>query len=95
VAFLIGTIEVLGLLSGELHVRGGFWDFMASFDINKAGFAIVGLFAAVWAIDISYWKLAKVETRWVTQPVTPRQPTRDGPHPAPGTPAADPTGPRR
>src|SRR4029077_2303054 len=31
-AFLIGTIEIAGLLSGELHIRGGFWDFMASFD---------------------------------------------------------------
>ena len=34
VAFLIGTIEITGLLSAELHIRGGFWDFMADFDIN-------------------------------------------------------------
>jgi len=93
VAFLIGTIEIFGLLSGELHVRGGFWDFMASFDINKAGFTIAGLFAAVWAIAIGYWKIAKVETRWATQPAAARPPAADGPHPAPGTPAADPAGP--
>jgi high-affinity nickel-transport protein len=64
VAFLIGTIEIFGLLTAELHVRGGFWDFMANFDINKAGFAIAGLFVVVWAIAIAYWRLAKVETRW-------------------------------
>ncbi|HYZ56571.1 MAG TPA: HoxN/HupN/NixA family nickel/cobalt transporter [Streptosporangiaceae bacterium] len=64
VAFLIGTIEIFGLLSAELHLHGGFWDFMANFNINKAGFAIAGLFVVVWAIAIGYWRLAKVEARW-------------------------------
>ena len=48
VAFLIGTIEIAGLLSAELDIHGGFWDFMANFNINKAGFAIAVLFVAVW-----------------------------------------------
>ena len=61
VAFLIGTIEIFGLLSGELHMQGGFWDFMANFNIDKAGFAIAGLFLAVWAIAIGYWRIARVE----------------------------------
>jgi high-affinity nickel-transport protein len=87
VAFLIGTIEIFGLLSGELHIHGGFWDFMANFNINKAGFAIAGLFVAVWAIAITYWKIARVETRWAVQPVT------DAPHSGTGTPAAGPAGP--
>jgi nickel/cobalt transporter (NiCoT) family protein len=65
VAFLIGTIEVFGLLSTELHIHGGFWNFMANFDINKAGFAIAALFIVVWAIAVTYWKVAKVETRWM------------------------------
>ena len=87
-----GTIEIFGLLSGELHIHGGFWDFMANFNINKAGFAIAGLFLAVWAIAIGYWRFANVETRWATQPAAPRQPSADGPHPASGTPAAGPAG---
>ena len=37
VAFLIGTIEIFGLLATELHLDGGFWGFMAGFDINRAG----------------------------------------------------------
>jgi len=65
VAFLIGTIEIIGLLSGELRIHGGFWDFIANFDINKAGFAIAGLFVVVWAAAIIYWKLAKLDRRWV------------------------------
>ena len=65
VAFLIGTIEIIGLLSAELHIRGGFWDFMASFNINKAGFAIAALFVAVWAVAIAVWKLGNVDRRWL------------------------------
>ena len=34
VAFLIGTIELLGLLPSEINLRGGFWSFMANFNIN-------------------------------------------------------------
>jgi nickel/cobalt transporter (NiCoT) family protein len=64
VAFLIGTIEIIGLLAGELRIQGGFWDFIANFDINKAGFAIAGLFVVVWAAAIIYWKLAKLDRRW-------------------------------
>jgi high-affinity nickel-transport protein len=64
VAFLIGTIEIIGLLSGELRIHGGFWDFIANFDINKAGFAIAGLFVVVWAAAVIYWKLAKLDRRW-------------------------------
>ncbi len=65
VAFLIGTIEITGLLSTELRIRGGFWDFVASFDINKAGFAIAALFVVVWVVAIAVWKLGKVDRRWL------------------------------
>jgi len=64
VAFLVGTIEVLGLLSSELDLHGGLFDFMANFDINRAGFLIAGVFVVVWALAVAYWRLAKVESRW-------------------------------
>jgi high-affinity nickel-transport protein len=70
VAFLIGTIEVFGLLSSELHFHGAFWDFMADFDINKAGFAIAALFVIVWVVAIAYWKIGRVENKWILQPTT-------------------------
>ncbi len=68
VAFLIGTIEIFGLLSAELHIHGRFWDFMANFDINKAGFGIAALFVVVWAVALGYWRFAKVETKWAAAP---------------------------
>ncbi len=66
VAFLIGTIEIVGLLSSELDIHGGFFDFMANFDINRAGFLIAGLFIVVWVLAVAYWRLAKVEVRWAS-----------------------------
>jgi nickel/cobalt transporter (NiCoT) family protein len=72
VAFLIGTIEIVGLLSSELHAHGGVWDFVANFDINRAGFVVAGLFVVVWAGAVIYWKLAGVEHRWTaTTPTSP------------------------
>ena len=66
VAFFIGTIEILGLMGQELNLTGGFWDFLANFNINKAGFVIVGLFAATWAVALSVWHFGKIEQRWDT-----------------------------
>jgi nickel/cobalt transporter (NiCoT) family protein len=63
-AFIIGTIEILGVLTAELHLNGGFWDLMANFDINLAGFCIVGLFVLVWAAALIYWRVGDVEHRW-------------------------------
>ena len=68
VAFGIGTIEITGLLASELHARGAFWDAIAGFTINRAGFVIAGLFAVVWAVAVTYWKAAGLDRRWA--PVT-------------------------
>jgi nickel/cobalt transporter (NiCoT) family protein len=63
-AFIIGTIEILGVVTTETHLHGGFWDLMASFNINLAGFCIAGLFVLVWAVALAYWRLGNVESRW-------------------------------
>jgi high-affinity nickel-transport protein len=64
VAFFIGTIELLGLLGQELNLSGGFWSFLASFDINKAGFVIVGVFVLTWAVALAIWHLGRIEQKW-------------------------------
>jgi high-affinity nickel-transport protein len=63
-AFLIGTVEILGVLTGELHLRGPFWGFMANFDINKAGFTIAALFVVVWVAAVAVWRFGNIESRW-------------------------------
>jgi high-affinity nickel-transport protein len=64
ICFFIGTIEVLGLLPMELHLNGSFWTYMANFNINTAGFVIVGMFIATWAGALLVWKYGNVEEKW-------------------------------
>jgi len=73
VAFFIGTIEILGLLGAELHLTGGFWDFLASFDLNKAGFVIVGIFVLTWAVALSVWHFGHIEQKWEAAAEGPRE----------------------
>ena len=64
VAFYIGTLELAQVLSNELKLSGGFWSFAASFNINRAGFTIVGLFVAIWLGALGFWRYGHVEERW-------------------------------
>jgi high-affinity nickel-transport protein len=63
-AFIVGTIEILGILTTEAHLSGGFWSVMANFNINVAGFCIAGLFIGVWAVALTYWRMGNVEAKW-------------------------------
>ena len=64
VAFFIGTVELLGLLGQEFKMSGGFWSFMGSFNINKAGYVIVAVFVLTWAAALAIWKFGKIEQKW-------------------------------
>ena len=64
VALFIGTIEILGLIGSELKLSGPFWDFFGNFNINTAGFVIVGAFVATWVVAIAYWHFGNVEEKW-------------------------------
>jgi nickel/cobalt transporter (NiCoT) family protein len=63
-AFIIGTIELLGVLTSEVHLHGAFWNLMANFNINVAGFVIAGMFILVWAVALIYWRAGNVEDKW-------------------------------
>src|ERR1700677_525963 len=43
VAFYIGTLELMQVLTQELHLKGGLWNYAAKFNINQAGLVIVGI----------------------------------------------------
>jgi high-affinity nickel-transport protein len=64
VAFIIGTIEIVGLLHDDAGLDDPVTGWVAGLNLDNVGFVIVGLFVAVWAIAIAYWRLAKVERRW-------------------------------
>jgi high-affinity nickel-transport protein len=67
VAFVIGTIELLSVLQSQLELSGGVWSFSARFNINHAGFIIVGVFVATWVIALSIWRFGRIESRWEQQ----------------------------
>jgi high-affinity nickel-transport protein len=64
VAFYIGTLELMQVMAGQLNLKGGLWNYAAAFNINKAGFTIVGIFVLTWVVALSYWRYGKVEERW-------------------------------
>ena len=64
VAFFIGTVELVGLLGAELHVGGPVVAFVSGFDINRAGFVIVGIFVVTWVAAVVWWRLGRVEASW-------------------------------
>jgi high-affinity nickel-transport protein len=71
VAVFIGTVEILGLISQEYGLSGGFWSFMANFNINNAGFFIVGIFILTWVVALAIWHFGKIEQKWDSrQPVS-------------------------
>jgi high-affinity nickel-transport protein len=64
VAIFIGGLEVAQVLAGQLNLSGGFWDYANNFNINHAGFVIVGLFVGVWIVALAIWRFGRVEQRW-------------------------------
>jgi nickel/cobalt transporter (NiCoT) family protein len=78
-AFIIGTVEILGIVTTEAHLHGAFWDLMANFNINIAGFCIAALFVIVWAVAMVYWRLGNVEARWTASVAAPAEAARPAP----------------
>jgi len=64
VAIFIGGLEVAQVFAGQLNLTGGFWDYANNFDINRAGFIIVAMFVAVWALALLLWRFGNIERRW-------------------------------
>lgn len=64
VALFVGGLEVSQVIAKQLNLTGGFWGYAASFNLNSAGYIIVGLFAGVWIVALALWRYGKIEERW-------------------------------
>ncbi|MFJ6138545.1 HoxN/HupN/NixA family nickel/cobalt transporter [Kitasatospora sp. NPDC092286] len=67
VAFIIGTIELVGVLHEKLDLTDPVSGWIADLSLDNVGYVIVGLFVVVWVAAIAYWRLAGVERRWSPQ----------------------------
>jgi high-affinity nickel-transport protein len=58
VAFVVGGIEALGLLAGQFHPKGLFWDLVSKLNDNFGllGYFIIAVFAASWIVSIAIYK---------------------------------------
>jgi high-affinity nickel-transport protein len=74
VALLVGGIEVLGLIGGQLGMRGVIWDMISSLNSNFGviGFAIIGVFILSWAASIIIYRMNRYDDIKVSvSPVEP------------------------
>lgn len=57
IAFFIGSVEILNLITEKLNISGGIWDTVDSLSDNIAdmGFLIIGLFVACWLCSVTYY----------------------------------------
>lgn len=67
VAFLVGTIELVSVLHDNLGMADPLTTWVSNINLNNVGLFIVGLFVLTWVLALGYWRLAKVEDRWIAQ----------------------------
>jgi high-affinity nickel-transport protein len=63
VALIVGGIEALGLVQGELNLSGPFWYPIA--DLNNhfgmLGYVIIGIFMVSWIFSVSFYRLKRYD----------------------------------
>ena len=69
VALFIGMVEILGVIAQETGRSGGFWNLVEQFNINRAGFIIVGVFVATWVVALAIWHFGDIEHKWESRSV--------------------------
>ena len=63
VAVFVGGIEALGLLSGQIRLRGPLWTAIATLNGNfcTLGYIIVGIFATSWLVSIGIYRFKRYD----------------------------------
>jgi high-affinity nickel-transport protein len=63
IALVIGGIEALGLLGGQMHLQGSFWSVVGRLNDNFGvlGYCIIAIFALAWIVSIAIYKLRRFE----------------------------------
>ncbi len=59
VALTVGGIEVLGLISDQLNLKGGFWDTIGNLNDNFGviGYLIIGIFVGAWLLSFLIYRI--------------------------------------
>ena len=62
VAFVIGTVELLQVLSHELHLVGPFWTALDRLDFETLGYVVVATFLVAWGVATAYYRHMRLDS---------------------------------
>jgi nickel/cobalt transporter (NiCoT) family protein len=68
VALIVGGLETLGLIQGELNLSGPFWNPVGALNNNFGilGYVIIGIFVMSWIVSVAIYKLRRYDEIEVT-----------------------------
>jgi len=81
VAFVIGGVELLQVLSAELGWQGPFWSAVRTLDFETLGIAVVGLFLGCWGVALAIYRWKGYERQGFGSPRLPPPPGGAGASP--------------
>ncbi len=61
VAWAIGTVELLQVLSNELNLNGWFWGWVNGLNFEMIGYGIVLIFILSWGFSFGYWRFKRFD----------------------------------
>jgi high-affinity nickel-transport protein len=64
VALVIGSIEIVSIVSDRLDLTTGPIAWIGGLDLNNVGFAIVGVFVLAWVVALGVWHFGRIEEKW-------------------------------
>lgn len=64
VAVVIGSIEVLSIITDKLAITDGPLAWIGGLDLNNVGFIIVGVFVLTWVLALIVWRVGRIEEKW-------------------------------
>jgi high-affinity nickel-transport protein len=65
VALIIGTVELVSILTDQLSITSGPLAWLGGLDLNHVGFVIVGIFVLTWALALAVWHFGDIEGKWL------------------------------
>jgi len=74
VALIIGTVELLSIVTDKLGIHTGPLAAIGGLDLNYVGFVIVGLFVLTWLVALLVWRYGRIEEKWSAHLTPPRPP---------------------
>jgi high-affinity nickel-transport protein len=63
VALLVGSIEGLGLIAGQMHMSGSFWVMIERLNDNfgTLGYIIIGVFVFSWSLSVALYRWKRLD----------------------------------